>query len=87
MPRHDLWHPLASVPAATVRRHCTCRIATNFPIRTTEPDFVKLPVKTPKILLLSLSITAVLAACQKPADTAAASDTANGANSSANPAA
>ena len=33
---------------------------------------MKLPVKTPKILLLSLSITAVLAACQKPADTAAA---------------
>ena len=29
-------------------------------------------MKTPKILLLSLSITAVLAACQKPADTAAA---------------
>jgi putative endopeptidase len=29
-------------------------------------------VKTPKILLLSLSITAVLAACQKPADSAAA---------------
>ena len=37
---------------------------------------MKLPVKTPKILLLSLSITAVLAACQKPADTAAASDAA-----------
>ncbi|HWS78508.1 MAG TPA: peptidase, partial [Thermomonas sp.] len=29
-------------------------------------------MKTPKILLLSLSITAVLAACQKPADTTAA---------------
>ena len=37
---------------------------------------MKLPVKTPKILLLSLSITAVLAACQKPADTAASGDAA-----------
>ncbi len=31
-------------------------------------------MKTPKILLLSLSITAALAACQKPADTAAAGE-------------
>ena len=37
---------------------------------------MKLPVKTPKILLLSLSITAVLAACQKPAEPAAAGDAA-----------
>ena len=33
-------------------------------------------MKTPKILLLSLSITAALAACQKPAGNADAGDTA-----------
>ena len=33
-----------------------------------------MPVNTPKTLLLSLSIAAALAGCQKPADTAAATD-------------
>ena len=43
-----------------------------FPSALTE----LLSVKTPKILLLSLSITAALAACQKPAENAAAGDAA-----------